>query len=71
MLNGAKTVISFGSVPVPPVRFLVPVPPVLVLTGAGSRLLVGTAAFLKNPEKITKRIFCDFGISYVFLEKFS
>ena len=54
MLNGAKTVISFfsfffsfGSVPVPPVRFLVPVPPVPVLTGAGSRLPVGTAAFLK------------------------
>ena len=36
-----------GSVPVPPVRFLVPVPPVPVLTGASSRLPVGTAAFLK------------------------
>ena len=46
MLNGAKTMISFGSVPVLPVRFLVPVPPVPVLTGAGSRLPVGTAAFL-------------------------
>ena len=33
-------------VPVPPVRFLVPVPPVPVLTGASSRLPFGTAAFL-------------------------
>ena len=33
-------------VPVPPVRFLVPVPPVPVLTGASSQLPVGTAAFL-------------------------
>ena len=37
----------FGPVPVPAVRFLVPVPPVLVLTGAGSGLRVRTAALLR------------------------
>ena len=36
----------FGSVPVPAVRFLVLVPPVPVLTGAGSGLPVRTAALL-------------------------
>ena len=37
-----------GPVPVRAVRFLVPVPPVPVLTGAGSQLPVGTAAFLNH-----------------------
>ena len=38
----------FGPVPVPAVRFLVPVPPVPVLTGAGSGLRVRTAALLNT-----------------------